>query len=137
MGHIFTADGLKIDQDKVKAITSIPLPDGPQGVRRFLEMANFVSRFVPNMSKLSAPLRSLTEQDNEWVWDPVPEKSFQDVKEAIARSSTLKFFNPSEHTTVQCDSIIARAGSRHCAKWTAGGLCKQITVISRSQLLPD
>ena len=46
-------------------------------------MANFVSRFVPNMSKLSAPLRSLTEQDNEWVWDPVHEKSFQDVKEAI------------------------------------------------------
>ena len=104
MGHIFTADGLKIDQDKVKAITSMPQPDGPQGVRRFLGMANFVSRFVPNMSKLSAPLRSLTEQDNEWVWDPVHEKSFQDVKEAIARSSTLKFFNPSEHTTVQCDA---------------------------------
>ena len=56
------------------------------------------------MSKLSAPLRSLTEQDNEWVWDPVHEKSFQDVNEAIARSSTLKFFNPSGHTTVQSDA---------------------------------
>ena len=82
----------------------MPQPDGSQGVRRFLGMANFVSRFVPNISKLSAPLRSLTEQDNEWVWDPVHEKSFQDVKEAIARSSTLKFFNPSDHTTVQCDA---------------------------------
>ena len=33
--------------------------------------------------------------------------------------------------------IIARAGSRHYAKWTAGGFCKQITVVSRNQLLPD
>ena len=33
--------------------------------------------------------------------------------------------------------IIARAGSRHYAKWTAGGLCKQITAVSRNQLLPD
>ena len=104
MGHVFTADGLKIDQDKVKAITSMPQPDGPQGVRRFLGTADFVSRFVPIMSKLSAPLRSLTEQNNEWVWDPVHEKSFEDVNEAIAQSSTLKFFDPSEHTTVQCDA---------------------------------
>ena len=32
MGHIFTADRLKIDQDKVKAITSTRQPDGPQDV---------------------------------------------------------------------------------------------------------
>ena len=33
--------------------------------------------------------------------------------------------------------ITARTGSRHYAKWTAGGFCKQITVVSRNQLLPD
>ena len=64
---MFTAEGLKVDQDKVKAIASMPQPDGPQVVRRFLGMANFLSRFVANMSKLSAPLRSLTDQENEWI----------------------------------------------------------------------
>ena len=104
MGHVFTAEGLKVDQDKVKAITSMPQPDGPQAVRRFLGMANFLSRFVANMSKLSAPLRSLTDQENEWIWEPVHERAFQDIKGAIARSSSLKFFNPSEHTTIQCNA---------------------------------
>ena len=56
MGHLFTAEGLKVDQDKVKAITSMPQSDGPQAVRRFLGIANFLSRFVANMSKVSAPL---------------------------------------------------------------------------------
>ena len=71
-------------------------------------MANFVSRFVPNMSKLSTHLTSLTEQDNEWVWDPVHEKSFQDVKEASARSSTLEF--STQVTTLLCNVMPHRKG---------------------------
>ena len=104
MGHIFSREGLKIDDNKVKAITAMPQPDNPQAIRRFLGMANFVSRFVPNMSKLSAPLRALTENGIEWTWSSTQTKAFEDVKKAIAEAATLKFFNPRQETVVQCDA---------------------------------
>ena len=82
----------------------MPQPDNPQAIRRFLGMANFVSRFVPNMSKLSAPLRALTENGIEWTWSSTQTKAFEDVKKAIAQAATLKFFNPRQETVVQCDA---------------------------------
>ena len=104
MGHIFSREGLKIDDNKVKAITAMPQPDNPPAIRRFLGMANFVSRFVPNMSKLSAPLRALTENGIKWTWSSTQTKAFEDVKKAIAEAATLKFFNPRQETVVQCDA---------------------------------
>ena len=104
MGHIFSREGLKIDDNKVKAITAMPQPDNPQAIRRFLGMATFVSRFMPNMSKLSAPLRALTENGIEWTWSSTQTKAFEDVKKAIAEAATLKFFNPRQETVVQCDA---------------------------------
>ena len=56
------------------------------------------------MSKLSAPLRALTENGIEWTWSSTQTKAFEDVKKAIAEAATLKFFNPRQETVVQCDA---------------------------------
>ena len=63
MGHIFTKDGLKVDPAKAEVIRQMPKPEDPAAVRRFLGMANYLARFVPNMSQLSAPLRVLIESE--------------------------------------------------------------------------
>ena len=64
MGHIFTKDGLKVAPAKAEAIRQMPKPEDPAAVRRFLGMANYLARFVPNMSQLSAPSREQTESEN-------------------------------------------------------------------------
>ena len=104
MGHVFTTKGLQIDPTKVKAIEAMPQPDGPQAIRRFLGMANHVSRFIPNMSELCAPLRSLTELESEWIWNETHSTAFKAVKNAITTATRLKFFDPKLLTTVQCDA---------------------------------
>ena len=49
MGHIVTGSGLKLDPDKVKAIQEMKPPTDVQGLRRFLGLVNYLSKFIPNM----------------------------------------------------------------------------------------
>ena len=39
--HLFTKEGLKPDEAKVKAIKEIPPPDSPEALHRFLSMINY------------------------------------------------------------------------------------------------
>ena len=55
-GHRLTPEGLKVDSDKVSAITEMKPPDTIQDLRSFLGMVNYLNRFVPTLSKLTEPL---------------------------------------------------------------------------------
>ena len=59
LGFIFSKEGLKLDKEQLKGITDMPTPTCKEDIRRFLGMMNFVSRFIPQMSEISAPLREL------------------------------------------------------------------------------
>ena len=41
VGHLFTKEGLKPDEAKVKAINEIPPPDSPEALHRLLGMINY------------------------------------------------------------------------------------------------
>ena len=57
IGQLFTSEGLKPDPMKVEAIASIPRPDHKRAVQRLLGCVNYLSRFMPQLSKVSEPLR--------------------------------------------------------------------------------
>ena len=67
--------------------SEIPRPTDQAGVKRLLGIVNYVSKFIPNMSDLTAPLRELLHQDVEWHWE---EASFKKVKEALALSPRVR-----------------------------------------------
>ena len=56
MGHELTSEGIKTDTDKVRAIVDMPCPVDCQGVQRFLGMATYLSRFIPQFSERTAKL---------------------------------------------------------------------------------
>ena len=45
IGHLLTADGLKIDPEKVRAIGHMPKPTDVKGVQRLLGMVNYLAKF--------------------------------------------------------------------------------------------
>ena len=69
MGHRITANGLKIDPEKTKAIRNMPIPTDKQGVQRLLGMVNFVQKFAPRLAEITTPLRDLIKKGNEFKWD--------------------------------------------------------------------
>ena len=63
MGHIISDQGIEPDPEKVRAITGMPPPKDKEGVRRFLGLVHYLSRYIPNLSKVDAPLRILLQSD--------------------------------------------------------------------------
>jgi hypothetical protein len=50
-------------------------PKDKKGVQRLLGMVNYVSKFVPNVSEITSPLRELLKKDVSWHWSVTHEKS--------------------------------------------------------------
>ena len=110
-GHVLTAEGLKPDPQKVKAITEILRPEKPDDVSRLNGMVNYLSRFLPNLSDVMKPLRDLTHQDVEWCWSDAQEQSWNEVKSVIASALALAYYKPGELLEAQCDGSQAGLGS--------------------------
>ena len=65
VGPVLGADGVKPDLLKVGAIKAMPPPGDREELQRFLGVVTYLSKFIPNMSQKSAPLRQLLQNDVE------------------------------------------------------------------------
>ena len=110
-GHVFTRDGLKTDPEKVRAVVDMPRPTDKAGVQRLLGMVNYVSKFIPNTSDLTSPLRQLLHQDVEWHWEEQHETGFKKVKEALALSPVLGYYDAKKELTLQVDASSTGLGA--------------------------
>ena len=104
IGHLLTAEGLKIDPEKVRAVKQMPRPTDVKGIQRLLGMANYLAKFCPHLSDQCEMLRQLTHKDCKWDWTAQHEESFLRLKETITDAPVLKYYNPEEELTVQCDA---------------------------------
>ena len=105
MGHQLTPTGLKADPAKIEAIETMPPPEDKQGVQRLLGMATFLAKFVPNVSEMTSPIRTLLDSSNEFKWDnDVHGKSFVELKNLLKTTPVLGYYQLSKQITVQCDS---------------------------------
>lgn len=63
MGQIFSEGGVRPDESYVNAIVEMKSPKDKCELLRILGMAKYLCRFIPCMSKVTAPLRHLTKND--------------------------------------------------------------------------
>ena len=68
LGNIVSAEGFQPDPEKIRAIIEIPQPQCRQDLQRLLGMVNYLSQYIPNMSEITAPLRSLLKKNIQWSW---------------------------------------------------------------------
>ena len=111
VGHVLSADGVKPDPKKVEAVLAMPTPANREGLQRFLGVVTYLSKFIPNMSQKSAPLRQLLQKDVEWSWGQVEDDAFTSLKTAISSAPVLKFFDPKEPVTLSVDASSKGVGA--------------------------
>ncbi|KAK7907206.1 hypothetical protein WMY93_015818 [Mugilogobius chulae] len=104
VGHVFTAHGLKADPSKTKAISDMPVPTDVPALQRFLGMVNYLGKFIPNYSEITAPLRQLTHKDTEWSWHEQQQRAFDTLKEHMSNPPVLSYYDVSKHVTLTCDA---------------------------------
>ena len=104
-GHELTRTGIRPDKRKVEAITNMPPPKDKQGVMRLLGMTNYLAKFCPNYSMVTAPIRALLQKDNEFCWrDDIHGEAFENLKRMLTSAPCLAYFDKSKATVVQADS---------------------------------
>ena len=87
VGH----DGIKMDQEKVKAILEWPELKTVKGVRSFLRLANFYRRFIKDYMKVARPLHDLTKKKNPFCWEELQRVVFDMLKLHFTTAPILVF----------------------------------------------
>ena len=104
IGHVATSAGLGIAPEKVSAVVHMPTPSDIAGVRRFLGLVQYLAKFLPSLSDMTASLRELCKKDAEFIWSSPQEKAFQAVKDAATNVPVLRYYDLNKEVTIQCDA---------------------------------
>ena len=111
IGQVLTSDGIKPDPKKVEAIQNISQPTDVPSVKRFHGMVNYLSKFLPNISTITEPLRQLEAKDVEWHWDENQQKAFEEIKKLITFHPVLRYYDVAKEVTLQCDASQSGVGA--------------------------
>ena len=60
LGHVVSADGLKPNPAKIRAVQEFPVPNNVTGVKAFLGLCNYYRRFMKGFAPIASPLNKLT-----------------------------------------------------------------------------
>ena len=104
IGHLLTDKGLAPDPNKVSAIINMPTPTNIKSLQQLLGMAQYLAKFLPQLSAITEPLRQLGHKDTEWKWLEVHDKAVSNVKDLICKAPVLRYFDPAIEITLQCDA---------------------------------
>ena len=104
MGHIFSAQRLALDPDKVKAISEMQCLTDIHGVQRLLGVVNYLAKFAPKLSTIWEPLRRLLDKESVFDWLPKHETAFTQIKQLITKASILHYYDVGKEVSLECDS---------------------------------
>lgn len=104
LGHVVCGEGIRTDPDKVAAIKDMQPPKNVRDVRRFLGVASWYRRFVPDFSKLSQPLTSLLKKGKHFKWGKDQQQAFVDLKRNLTEAPVLACPDFTKTFTIQTDA---------------------------------
>jgi hypothetical protein len=88
---------------KVAAIAALPRPTDVTSVRAFSGVINYYRQFIPDCSRVQAPLNALTKKGAPWEWGPAQEGAFVALKEALQGEPVLVLPKRGRPFRVRCD----------------------------------
>ena len=91
LGMTISAEGIKMNADKVQAILEWPTPKTVCGVRSFLGLANFYRRFIKDYAQVAHPLNDLTKKDQPFEWKYSQQTVFDMLKQKFTPAPILAF----------------------------------------------
>ena len=76
LGHIVSAEGVRIDSSRVEAIQTLSLPRYKKEVQSFLGKIIFLRRFVSKFAELVKYITTMLMKDSEIKWTVEARDSF-------------------------------------------------------------
>jgi hypothetical protein len=89
LGHIVSAEGVRIDPSRIEAIQTLSLPRSKKEVQAFLGKINFLRRFISNFVELVKHITTMLRKGSKVRWDAEPRASFDQIKKALTEEPVL------------------------------------------------
>ena len=91
LGYKLTRDGLKPEEDKVKAIRELEPPTTKKEIRSFIGSCSYYRKFLPNFSGIAKPLIDLTKKNTRFKWGDAHQKAFDFLKDSLTEIPFLAY----------------------------------------------
>ena len=113
LGHVLTADGIRIGEDRIKAIVNLPTPKTIKELRSVQRMVNFARKFIHDLAGILAPLVALTKKEavKEVAkrWGLEHDQAYAKVKQLLSQAPLLQFPDSSRGFVIHVDASEAGA----------------------------
>jgi hypothetical protein len=119
LGHLVSAEGIRVNPEKVKAIVDWPTPKTVKDVRAFLGISGYYRKFIQNYSKVAAPLTELLKDEQQFKWREEQQSAFDLLKHATTSAPILAIPNmelPFKVTTDACSRAVGAVLSQNQGK---------------------
>lgn len=115
IGHLLTDKGIKISDEKVRAVVEMPEPSSIKNVQTLLGMVTYTCKFLPGLSSVTEPLRQLIKDSNnpgfEFHFDEPHKEAFRELKKLMSTAPVLKYYSLTEPVTISCDASQSGLGA--------------------------
>lgn len=110
-------------------------PTNTGELETFLGIVTYLSKFAPNLSEVTSPLRVLLTQNVEFHWDKPQADDFQKAKDIMTANPVLAYFDPKKEVTLQVDA--SKLKKKKCMALSLGVINSTSTyMIERSRSKP-
>ena len=89
LGVVIRADGIKIEEEKVKGVLDWPVLKCVKDVQKFLGLVNYYRQFIEGFASIARPLHDLVKKDWKWNWIEKQEEVFRELKERFTKELVL------------------------------------------------
>jgi len=103
LGHVISERGVSVDEQKVEAVLSWPIPSSARAVCGFLGLAGYYRRFIRDYGAIAAPLTALLKKEG-FHWNPDAERAFRTLQRALMEAPVLQLPDFDHDFIVECDA---------------------------------
>ncbi|KAL0160101.1 hypothetical protein M9458_043826, partial [Cirrhinus mrigala] len=112
LGYVISGDGVRMEQNKVAAVSQWKEPQTIKELQRFLGFVNFYRRFIKNFSLLATPLTSMLKGSKKTLqWNSNAREAFQRLKQAFTSASVLQHPDPNKPFVIEVDAADTGVGA--------------------------
>ena len=104
LGFEISADGIRKEPAKLRAITDLPAPKDAQGLRRVLGMLSSYREFVPKFAMIAEPLYNLTRKSVKFVWMKKHADAFNELITVLQKNANLAHFSYTDPIMLRTDA---------------------------------
>lgn len=136
LGHRISKNKIKPNVTNEEAICAFQPPANKKDLQSFLGLMNYISRFIPDYSTITAPLRQLLGKSVLFRWMKINSETFARLKSAVSNVE-LAIYDPDATILIYSDASPVALGAVLMQRRSSTSLPEILAFASRSLSKPE